>query len=99
MGMEQFFKKRYTLARLREGPLGSFIYAYAEQLAERGKGGDWVGGCSAVWEDFGRGLPRAERRCMKSIRKPWPGTCDIATAVGDGRAMTLASLRDSSDFS
>jgi len=36
MGMEQFFKKRYTLARLREGPLGSFVYAYAEQLAEQG---------------------------------------------------------------
>ncbi|HEU0201714.1 MAG TPA: site-specific integrase [Burkholderiaceae bacterium] len=54
MGMEQFFKKRHTLARLREGPLGPFAYAYADQLAERGYARDTARCMFGVLGDFCR---------------------------------------------
>jgi integrase/recombinase XerD len=54
MGMEQFFKKRYTLARLREGPLGAFAYAYADQLAVQGYARDTVRCMFGVLGDFCR---------------------------------------------
>jgi len=54
MGMEQFFKKRYTLARLREGPLGPFAYAYADHLAEQGYARDTARCMFGVLGDFCR---------------------------------------------
>ncbi len=54
MAMDQFFKKRYTLARLCEGPLGPFLYAYADQLAKQGYARDSARCMFGVLGDFSR---------------------------------------------